>query len=235
MQQFIPFLAVGVFILLAWVAIKAAKRQLLEQEKTLQQLGFAKADVADPLVQGELQGLVGRRKQGAALSRIFRYSASGYDLYRFDIRHGKETDTGNMALVLHQQRLPALSIAPRIELPGIFGKLVNRLIETVISKAGAEEVALPEYPQFAKKYRVFARGGRTAIGLLPPVVWERISALPGQLLMDIDGRVISIQEMVTNTRKRGTRGGLRHDLQNMLSLADQVYSCFREARSAVTA
>jgi large-conductance mechanosensitive channel len=235
MQQAIPFLAIGVFVFLAWTAIRSARRRLREQERLMQQMGFAKSDPRDPLIQNELLALISRRKKGATLSNIYRYANSGYDLFRYDVRHGKESNTGAMALLLHDLHLPAMSIAPRIELPGIFGKLVNKLVESVITRAGAEEVELSGCPQFGKKYRVFVQGGQAAVRALPPIVWDRLAALSGQMLLDVDGRVVTYQEMITTTRKRGTRGDLRQELQNTLHLADQVYSCFRDARTAVTA
>jgi len=234
MQQIIPFIIlISVFVLLVSI-IRNAKRRRNEFRQGMQRLGYNPQEQFDPQLQEKLTNLLRKHANVVRFKNIYAYSRMNFTFYRFDVNRGNENHPA-YAVVARGIHLPHVAIIPKVDLPGLLGKMWMRMLKFMAGGRNFSEVRLPDNSPFTKKYYLFAADPITVQEAIPHSVWEKLAALPQSLMIDVVDDLIVFQELaVTAKQKRALDPNSIPQLKAAMDLAGRIYDCLRDARPLPT-
>lgn len=230
MQALLGIAAVAGFALVFVFVMRFARRQKEALAQALTQAGYHPLPRLEPDVEEVLLRLLHpRRTKRESVKDIYRYSGLDYELYRFDVP-GEKSDDTRYAMVFRRPLFPPFGIMPNLKLPGFLDGLVTKLMQNAMIGGGYTEVEVHGRPQFQEKYHLYAKDGHLLLKSVPMQVWERLCALPGNISLQGEGRVLLMLELVP-IQKRSSNSPAA-ELRRMIEQADALHGVFRELQSA---
>ncbi len=230
MEQYIPFIIViSVFVLLVSI-IRSAKRRQNEFRQEMQRLGYTPQEQFDPQLHEKLTELLKKHANVIRFRNIYSYSRMNFDFYRFDVNRGNENHLA-YALVARHIHLPRFAVIPKVELPGLLGKMWKKMLRFVAVGRDFTEVDLPDSRQFMQKYLLFAADSDALRRAIPDAAWEKLAAVPQSLMLDVVDDIIVFQELaITGKQKRAQNRNSVPQLKTAMDLSGRIYDCLRDAR-----
>jgi hypothetical protein len=230
MQQFIPvIIAISVVTLLVTI-IRSAKRRQNQFRQEMRRLGYTPQEQFDPQLQEKLTQLLKKHANVIRFRNIYSYSRMNFDFYRFDVNRGNENHIA-YAMVARHVHLPRFAVVPKIELPGILGKMWKKMLRYMAGGRHFTEVQLPDNSPFTKKYLLFAAEAGSVQETVPHSAWGKLAAIPQSLVLDVLDDLIVFQELaVTGKRIQATDRNSIPQLKAAMDLAGRIYDCLRDAR-----
>jgi hypothetical protein len=234
-MSIIPFLAIGFFVLVLFLVIRMARRQMERSDQIRQRLGFTKVEPVDPALVERLSALLETKCGRVRVSRIYKRDHGSYALYDCRVRHGHNSDSNDECSVLVGRgwQLPSLKLAPQFGGEGKAWGWLNRLALMAIKEGGFEQVVLSDQPEFAKKYVALSRTPQDVARQVPSEVWRELAALPAQLFLQAQGDTIMFSDIDTLTRRtpKDRETAETEALRQSIDYAARLNSIFERCRT----
>ncbi len=230
MQQFIPFIIViSVFVLLVSI-IRSARRRQNEFRRDMQRLGYIPQEQFDPQLLEKLTTLLRKHANMIRFKNIYSYSRMNFTFYKFDINRDNENHPA-YAIVARGIQLPRLAMIPRVNLPGLLGKMWKKMLKFMTGGRNFTEVHLPDNSSFTEKYCLFAEDPTAVQKTIPHSAWGKLAALQQSLMLDVVDDLIVFQELaLTAKRRQAVERNSIPQIKAAMDLAGRIYDSLRDAR-----
>jgi hypothetical protein len=176
-------LAVGIILLfglILFLVIRSSRRQLLESDTQLRQLGFNPLESPPPELERRVAELYQTRaEREIKLWRVYHRRELDRDLYLFDAEdsngEGSEVGSAVFGMISHNLALPRFSLVtlPGFDRDSLFGGLMDRLLDNVMNFAEGylqlERIEFPDRPELDDQVMLFGRNPEAVRAMLDRV------------------------------------------------------------------
>jgi hypothetical protein len=156
MESFAIFVSgIAIFVLIV-TAIRRTQTMKAEQNRLLREFGFVSLKRVEPTLEERVRSLVPQHQKSIRLVNIHQLDRNDGKVYIFDLyTGGKNSSTyKSIAIISQYLNLSRFSLYPKINLGGIIGKALNKMIKYIVSR-NLREIILDNNPEFMNKYQLF--------------------------------------------------------------------------------
>lgn len=233
LMQSLPYLMLGVVILVFVAIFRIAKRQKAERKAMFQEHGFTEISTPDPRLIEKITALREFGKSKVRVSRVYQRRQGYFTFYVLEIWSGGDSDANDgwtSAIVSDELRLPNFALGPVIPLKGKFGELLNKAVTWVLERRGYTQAKLHPETAFAKRYLLFAKDPDSLLKSIPDSSWQRLAQLKERLMLEAADDLILFWVMSVDGQPMKRRSSFsREDLRNQLDCAQKLFELFRES------
>lgn len=231
MEQLIAIVMPITIITLVVITIRSAVRRQKRFRQEMQRIGYTALEHFDPSLQEKLVRLLRKNARTVRFRNIYSYSRMNFTFYRFEVYRGNNDNHPAYAVVARNLHLPRFAAVPKIDLPGILGKLWKKMLQHIAGGRDLTEIQMAKNKQFSDKYLLFATDPDTVYGSIPDSAWGKLAALPKTLMLDVVDDLIVFQELIISAKAaRQAAKDPTQQLKAAADLGDRIYSCLRDAR-----
>jgi hypothetical protein len=219
-----------------WYIIRHINEERARIKKLMVQHGLEEApEYADELGE-KLKNTSLRRYKKLHVYNLYRYRSLDFIFYRFKVDRGGSDSPDPLfyAVESSEFNLPHFSIFPYVKLPGLLGKLWERLVGNIKTTPGVSRVRIENAPEFNSRYLLYGRGDIAINQKIPLSTWERLAAIPNYLILDVLENTIFFQLIPwkPSGKPEHIREGTREEILITLELAGKINAAFKYRRSA---
>lgn len=228
----IVVLAVAV---ITYYIIRHIKEERARIKKLMMQHGFEKADESAKDLEEKLKEISLRKYKVLNVYNVYRHRSSDFNIYRIKVDRGDSDSPDPLFYAIESSHfsLPHFAIFPHIKLPGLLGKLWERLVGHIRKTPGVSRIRLENVPEFNSRYLLYATSETAIDQTVAPSTWKRLAEIPEYLILDAHENFIFFQLVPwkDNDKPKQIKEDTKEEILASLEIARKINAAIEQPRN----